>query len=119
MSQMSFARFADELDKALAASKEAASKVADKSASLSGQRMGPSWGRNREQHEVDMSGVFDSLKDLRQFVGVSKAVREVFRPYFVTAVFRAIVHDAKVNIDEDDGTLKGVTFAGEEITVEQ
>ena len=55
------------------------------------------------------TSTFAALKDLSRWVAIGRTYRETFRRFYVTAVFRAIVHDAQVEVDEDD-LLTGVNF---------
>ena len=107
---MSFAKFSAALSTALAAS-----KVAREAVEGSTEFREYRWQEdtvNDLSAQVDMRGVFDALKDLKKYLGVSRSVRDVFRPYFVTAVFRAIVHDSSLVIDEETEVLRGVQFNG-------
>ena len=100
---MSFAKFSAALSTALAASKVARDAVQGT------DFRPPSW-QNPQETQVDMRGVFEALQDMKKYVGVNRGVRDVFRPYFVTAVFRAIVHDSSLVIDEETEVLRGVKF---------
>ena len=80
---MSFAKFSAALSTALAAS-----KVAREAVEGNTEFRQYNW-RDQPDTRVDMRGVFEALQDMKKYLGVSRSVRDVFRPYFVTAVFRA------------------------------
>ena len=114
---MSFAKFSAALSTALAAS-----KVAREAVEGSTEFRQYRWQEdnvNDLSAQVDMRGVFDALKDLKKYLGVSRSVRDVFRPYFITAVFRAIVHDSSLVIDEETEVLRGVKFNGKIMPIDE
>ena len=107
---MSFAKFSAALSTALAAS-----KVAREAVEGSTEFRQYSY---QDRESPDMRGVFEALQDMKKYLGVSRSVRDVFRPYFVTAVFRAIVHDSSLVIDEETNVLRGVKFGEKIMAVE-
>ena len=93
----------------------------------------------------------EDMADMRLVLGrcatVSRAGRDIFRPYYITAshtaprcppqsplplpvtaaltrtgaqaLFRSVVHEAEISVSDGDGILQGVTFAGRALSVDQ
>jgi hypothetical protein len=104
---MLFKEFSDSLSEALgqarhsreelenaAATADSAAATADSAAATADSAAGGS-------NEVDMSGVFSAIKSLSRWVSISSMYRATFRRFYVSAVFRAIVHEAMADTDAD------------------
>ena len=114
---MLFKEFSDSLSEALGQARhsreelENAAATADSAAATADSAAGGS-------NEVDMSGVFSAIKSLSRWVSISSMYRATFRRFYVSAVFRAIVHEATADTDAD-GVLMGVMFSGRSYSVER
>jgi hypothetical protein len=107
---MLFKEFSDSLSEALGQARHSREELENAAATADSAAGG--------SNEVDMSGVFSAIKSLSRWVSISSMYRATFRRFYVSAVFRAIVHEATADTDAD-GVLMGVMFSGRSYSVER
>eukprot|EP01047_Picozoa_sp_COSAG01_P057618 COSAG01_NODE_6683_length_3545_cov_2.152351_2_plen_154_part_00 len=69
--------------------------------------------------EVDTTALSQARKTLASVASVNRACRVTFRRYYITAVFRNVVHEAEVRVSEADGVLSGINFKRQDLSVSQ